>query len=153
MAREWGGIESLRMDKFLYLVRQYMNASWKYLSKNDWGNEDAIQEYGRILKETPMNASDMKIPNGLRYHVLDIYVDELEKVGGEDLKGKEEVLEQLLEPVKTLMKESQVKSVRKAAKETLGDERLKVWRGEKMAEAEDEEMGDGEEDEWGGIED
>jgi ribosomal RNA-processing protein 1 len=151
MAREWGGIEALRMDKYLFLVRQYLNASFKYLSRQDWQNQDAIEKYMEILEDTPLNAADPKIPNGLRYHVLDIYVDELEKIGGE--KWDEGLLKKLLEPVDKLQKESKTKSVRKSAKEALDDDRLKVWRGEDVKGAEDDEMAENEDEEWGGIED
>jgi ribosomal RNA-processing protein 1 len=151
MAREWNEIGSLRMDKFLFLVRQYVNSSFKYLSRRDWKNQDGIEEYARIIEEVPLNPTDMKIPNGLRYHILDIYVDELEKVAGEKIDA--DVLEKLMEPVRKLSKESKVKSVRNAAKEVLNDDRLKVWRGEKVGNGEDDEMKEGEDDEWGGIED
>jgi ribosomal RNA-processing protein 1 len=150
MAREWSGIEALRMDKYLFLVRQYLNASFRYLSRRDWRNKEAIETYTKILEGTPLNAADPKIPNGLRYHVLDIYVDELEKVGGN--KWDAEVLKKLLEPIEKLQKESKTKSVRKSAKEALDDDRLKVWRGEEVnKDGGDEEMA--EDEEWGGIQD
>ncbi|KAF2276199.1 uncharacterized protein EI97DRAFT_433603 [Westerdykella ornata] len=153
MAREWVNIEALRMDKYLFLIRQELNASWRYLSRNRWGDKEKVEKYMRILEETPLNAVDVKIPNGLRYHVLDIYVDELEKVGGDgwDL----ETLEVLLEPVRKLQEESKTKAVRKAAKEVLEDARLKKWRGEEVEKKdEDAEMAeDGADEEWGGIED
>ncbi|KAF2189517.1 nucleolar protein NOP52 variant [Zopfia rhizophila CBS 207.26] len=149
IAREWGGIEALRMDKYLFLIRQYLNASFRYLSRQNWNNEAAIEQYAEILEETPLNVLDVKIPNGLRYHVLDIYIDELEKVGAEKLECIP--LEKLLEPVRRLEGESKVKSVRNAAKETLDDDRLKAWRGEEVHK----EMREGgsEDDEWGGIDD
>jgi ribosomal RNA-processing protein 1 len=152
MAREWSNIEALRMDKYLFLIRQYLNASWRYLARREWGNEEGIERYMRILEETPLNPTDVKIPNGLRYHVLDIYVDELEKVGGD--KWEVETLEKLLEPVRKLQKESKTKSVRKNAQETLDDDRLKAWRGEVVKKDGDTEMaGNAEEEEWGGIDD
>ncbi|KAF2472194.1 uncharacterized protein BDR25DRAFT_324655 [Lindgomyces ingoldianus] len=153
MAREWGGIDALRMDKYLYLIRQYLNASFRYLSRDRWSNIDGITRVVQILENIPLHPTDMKIPNGLRYHIFDIYVDELEKVGGE--KMEEVPREKLLEPVRRIQKESKVKSVRNAAKEVLDDERLKAWRGEGVGGDRDEEMGEhGDEDEeWGGIED
>jgi ribosomal RNA-processing protein 1 len=151
MGREWGGIEALRMDKYLYLVRQYVNAEWTSLAGRNWSGEE-LEGYMKVLAEIPLSAVDVKIPNGLRYHVLDIYLDELEKVAGD--KADELPLDKLLEPVQKLAKESKVKSVRNAAKEVLDDDRLKKWRGEEV----DEEMKDGEEEaeedkEWGGFDD
>ncbi|KAF2199931.1 hypothetical protein GQ43DRAFT_397563 [Delitschia confertaspora ATCC 74209] len=153
MAREWNGIGALRMDKFLYLIRQYLHASFRYLSHNTWSDTTAVDHYISIIETTPLNAKDMKIPNGLRYHVLDIYVDELEKVAGE--KVEEMPLERLLEPLRKLEKESKTKAVREAARNALRDERVRRWMGEESekGESEDEEMEEGSGDEWGGIED
>lgn len=151
IAREWPQIEALRLDKYLFLIRQYVHASFRYLSKNDWADKEAIREYMTVVEETPLNPTDMKVPNGLRYHVLDVWVDELEKVEGEAWEGKQDVLGIVMEPVEKLAKEGKLKVVRDAAKECLEDERLKAWRGE--VGNEDEGMKDGEEEEWGGIED
>ncbi|OAG13019.1 nucleolar protein NOP52 variant [Paraphaeosphaeria sporulosa] len=154
IAREWTNIEALRLDKYLYLIRQYVNASFRFLAANSWGNEEGIKQHGEIMAEFPLSAQDTKIPNGLRFHVLDVWVDELEKVEGEWRVEKRGVLEQLCAPVETLAKEGRLKVVRNAAKETLGDERLRAWRG-LVAEGgkEDADMEDDEEEEWGGIED
>ncbi|KAF2447454.1 hypothetical protein P171DRAFT_407614 [Karstenula rhodostoma CBS 690.94] len=153
IAREWTNIEALRLDKYLYLIRQYVNASFRYLSQNGWGNAEGLQRHGEIMAEFPLNAQDTKIPNGLRFHVLDVWVDELEKVDGEWGVEKREVLEALCGPVEALAKEGRLKVVRNAAKETLGDGRLRVWRGqEEEGEKGDAEMEDDDE-EWGGIED
>jgi ribosomal RNA-processing protein 1 len=154
IAREWGSIEALRLDKYLYLIRQYVAASFRYLSKENWGNTEEIERYMSILEETPLSPGDKKIPNGMRYHVLDVYVDELERVGGD--KWEVETLEKLMGPVVRLQKESRDKAIRKAAAETLGDDRLKVWRGEIVEDAEmkeGSEDGEDEDAEWGGIED
>lgn len=129
IAREWQQIEALRMDKYLFLIRHYVNASFKYLARKNWEDE-VVEEYMQILEETPLNPVDMKIPNGLRYHVLDVYVDELEKVESV-WEGKGGALERVLEPVRKLAKEGKLKVLRVAAKECLGDERLKAWRGGK----------------------
>ncbi|KAF2706687.1 nucleolar protein-like protein NOP52 variant [Pleomassaria siparia CBS 279.74] len=153
MAREWGQIEALRMDKYLFLIRQYVNASFKFLAQNDWADKARIESYMAVLEETPLSPNDVKIPNGMRYHALDIYVDELEKVGGGDWEKKKETLEILLGPIKKLQKEGRDKTVRKAAQETLDDERLPIWRGEKVQDTEMEEGEGGTDDEWGGIED
>lgn len=156
IAREWQQIEALRMDKYLFLIRQYVYSSFKFLSRGSkgWaGHLAEIEEHGRILAETPLNPTDLKIPNGLRYHVLDVYVDELEKVGGGKKDGEwdAEVLEKLFEPIVKLSKEGKMKAVRVAAKECIDDERARAWRGEKdESENEDEDM---EDEEWGGIED
>jgi ribosomal RNA-processing protein 1 len=151
LAREWTNIEALRLDKYLYLIRQYVNASFRYLSQNGWANAEGVREHGEILAEFPLNPGDTKIPNGLRFHVLDVWVDELEKVDGEWGVEKRDVLEALCAPVEALARDGRLKVVRKAANETLGDERLRAWRGQEKKE--DADMEDEEDEEWGGIED
>ena len=149
----------LRMDKFLYLVRQNLAASFRYLSRHSWSNAAATKQYMAVLSDIPLNLSNARIPNGLRYHVLDIYVDELDMVDSER-KG-DMPLETLLEPVRRMQKESVTKALRKRAKETLDDERLRDWNDngdvstQQLVERQDQD-GSGEEiredEEWGGIE-
>ncbi|KAF2855977.1 nucleolar protein-like protein NOP52 variant [Plenodomus tracheiphilus IPT5] len=153
IAREWKQIEALRLDKYLYLIRQYMNASFAFLSKNNW-RKNLIEQWNAVVEQTPLESEDMRIPNGLRYHVLDVWVDELEKVDGVewDKEERRETLELLVLPIENLAKGGKLKALRSAAKECLGDERLRAWRGqvdEPMEELDDED----EEAEWGGISD
>jgi len=158
IAREWSQIEALRLDKYLYLIRQYVNASFKWLSKNEWKDKSKLEEYMEVLEEIPLNPVNMKIPNGLRFHVLDVYVDELEKVDDVwQTEKKSDTLDMLIRPVEKLTKDGKLKVIRKTAKECLDDDRVKAWRGEVTNE--DQEMHDGdndddeeeEEEEWGGI--
>jgi ribosomal RNA-processing protein 1 len=113
------------MDKFLYLVRVYLNASFRLFAKNGWQNAEQLDEYMAILSETPLNARDTKIPNGMRYHVIDIYVDELDRLEGSD--EDEMPIEILLQPLRALGRESLTKTVRERVKEALEDERVKEW--------------------------
>ncbi|KAH7085850.1 hypothetical protein BKA63DRAFT_432359 [Paraphoma chrysanthemicola] len=153
MAREWSHIEALRLDKYLYLIRQYINASFKFLSRQDW-NKETLEQWNEIMEETPLNVSDMKIPNGLRYHVMDIWVDELEKVDGkrwEENPGSQ-TLETLMKPIDVMLKEGKLKVLREAARECLDDENLRRWRGlvdESMSD--EKEAEDDSEQEWGGF--
>ncbi|KAF2667645.1 hypothetical protein BT63DRAFT_415187 [Microthyrium microscopicum] len=156
MAREWMGIDVLRMDKFLYLVRIYHRTALQYLSKQHWKNKAQIDEYLRILSDTPLNPTDNKIPNGMRYHMIDLYVDELEEAGA-DKEDSDVPVETLLQPLRDLGAKTPTKPVRKRVKEALEDERVKRWLGEEVEVENDEEEKDAEEqgdddEEWGGIE-
>jgi ribosomal RNA-processing protein 1 len=153
VSREWINIEALRLDKYLYLIRQYMNASFQHLAAKKW-KPSVLQEFNKIMEERPMNPTDSKIPNGLRYHVLDVWVDELEKVKSDwESEKDQETLETLVQPIEKLAKNGALKVVREAAKEVLADDTLRKWRGQEdevMAEAEQEEE---EDDGWGGFDD
>ncbi|KAF1915444.1 hypothetical protein BDU57DRAFT_451852 [Ampelomyces quisqualis] len=153
MAREWSHIEALRLDKYLYLIRWYLNASFKFMSRKKW-EKSVLEEWNTIVEETPLHPKDMKIPNGLRYHVMDVWVDELGKVSG-DKWVKEpgsETLETIVKPIETMKKEGALKVLRVAAQQCLGDETLMAWRGlEAEKVGNDEEQMDDDELEWGGF--
>lgn len=149
ISREWGHIEALRLDKYLYLIRQYVNASFQYLSRSNW-KKSLLKQWNTVVEEIPLECKDMKIPNGLRYHVLDVWVDELEKTEeGWDKEDKRETLQTLVQPIEKLAKEGKLKVLRDAAKECLADERLRAWRGQEDEPVQEEE--DDEEVEWGGF--
>lgn len=140
IAREWGGIDALRMDKYLYLVRCYVQEGFQYVRRKGWA-EKLLGEYLEVLEGVAFNVRDARIPNGLRYHVIDLYVDELDKADVED----EAPVERVLEPMRKLGKESMTKTVRKRVGEALEDERLVDWKGRREIEEEDsEEEVDGE---------
>jgi ribosomal RNA-processing protein 1 len=150
MSREWQHIEALRLDKYLYLIRRYLNASFEFLAKQKW-KQSVVEQWNEILEETPLNTKDMRIPNGLRYHIMDIWVDELNKVSGPKWEKDpgSEIMEILVTPIEEMQSEGALKVLRNAAKECLSDERLRQWRGieeEKVESSEEEE-----EAEWGGF--
>ncbi|RAH48209.1 ribosomal RNA processing 1 family protein [Aspergillus brunneoviolaceus CBS 621.78] len=148
----------------------------------------ALESYLAILEEGPLcplnfdpdqppaNEAEDFIPmphgpDGLRYHVMDIWVDELEKVlefeevttAGEEgttirkPKGLQVPPELLLRPLERLRKESPYKPVRVRAAEVLEDDRLVEWGWKERkveSDSDDEEEDDEEEDEdaeWGGF--
>ncbi|KAJ5224616.1 uncharacterized protein N7469_008119 [Penicillium citrinum] len=84
-------------------------------------------------------------PDGLRYHLIDIWIDELEKIKGDV------PMELLLRPLEKLRVESPYKPVRIRATEALEDDRLVEWGIRAPKVDEDEEVdSDGE---WGGFDD
>jgi ribosomal RNA-processing protein 1 len=146
MQREWTNIDVLRMEKFLLLTRRYLCATFEVLKRGGWAKED-IEVHVGVLAEVPCNVEDLRVPNGMRFHVIDIYVDELDRVGALEVEEGDETLESLLEPLKNLAKSSPTKPVRTKAKEALEDERLP---GKERPEQEGVLRGT---DEWEGIED
>ncbi|KAK4097402.1 Nop52-domain-containing protein [Parathielavia hyrcaniae] len=110
MAREWTGVDVLRMDKFLLLVRRVVGAGFGWMRKgsgekkeksgngsgvSDW-DPSKVDDILGLLGEWPFSLEEearieqeseegepltQKIPAGLRLHVLDIWVDEAEKAG------------------------------------------------------------------------
>lgn len=109
-----------------------------------------------ILAAIPLNPVDGKVPDGLRYHVLDVYVEELDRV--DTPRSGVLPLEVLLGPLRKLEKGGVSKAVRRRAGEALADERLGDWEGttNKGKRAGGQSDGGGDESggpEWDGIDD
>lgn len=75
ISRDWGSMDKYRIDKFYTLIRLMMHEIYEYMSVRSWSPgivlllNDAIFE--EILKQPP---------NGLRYHLIDLCLEELAKV-------------------------------------------------------------------------
>ncbi|KAF5103877.1 hypothetical protein D0Z03_000006 [Geotrichum reessii] len=107
-------------------------------------------------------ANDHKVSNGIRFHIFDIYLDELERIvkEGEEINDEEEIdwkslledvpVKELLAPIEEMSKESKFKLVRENAAEVLKDSRLITWGVVEAPSLTNEESDD--EDEWGGFE-
>lgn len=182
LSREWTSIDVLRMEKFMLLVRRVLGASFawaregsgkkgsKKSSKSKSKTQTQEKEETRaeamlaLLREWPIEETGdlAKVSVGLRLHVLDIWVDEVEKLGmtGEDATEEDAAFLQGVKAVVEKQIKSPSKPVRARAKEGLSDERL-PWNEET---AEDQEMGEddseeeakivgGEKDGWGGFDD
>ncbi|KAI9734911.1 MAG: hypothetical protein M1834_001991 [Cirrosporium novae-zelandiae] len=172
--REYPNLDRHRLAKYLLFARQMFRASIAYLAKEGWKAHDeavGVDKWVELMEKSPLSTgreedvdegeeenvdaeTRVKTPDGVRYHVLDVYVDEMTGVSESD-DGEGMPVERLLEPIRRLEKRGWSKVLRKKAKEILEDERLKkLRRGE-----DDEKGGDGEadggddDDGWEGIED
>ena len=170
MAREWTSIDVLRMEKFLLLVRRVLGASLAWMrGEKGWAAADAerVGDMVAVLAEWPFLVSEEReadddeeeekggggqadlmprtVPVGLKVHVLDIWVDEAEKVGLlEEEDGAREVLTRLNGLVEALSKGTTATAVRIRSREALQDERLPWNRAgtdgiEGRAEGDDDE--------------
>src|SRR5690606_13935291 len=100
-----------RMNKYLMLVRRYVNATFLYLDKRSYP-ENLLSDIIETLVLVPLNSTDRKYPDGLRLHVLDVFLDELghylpKNEEGEPIECEEETKQRLrkfLEPVEELSK-------------------------------------------------
>jgi len=76
--REWGRMDKYRVDKFYTLARMYMHEIYLYMSKRHW-NIGIIRLFNDAMFEEVLRQK----PNGLRYHLIDIALDELAKVNAD----------------------------------------------------------------------
>lgn len=133
-----------------------------------------MDAYMSVLASTPLHPTSAKVPDGLRYHVIDIYVDELDEADAS--RDGKLPLEEVLQPLRRLGRETKNKKVRERVNEALADERLVDWSKRPQDDVGDfehaDEQGNGhqgdrggearqsehaveydEEEEWGGISD
>ncbi|XP_073524914.1 ribosomal RNA processing protein 1 homolog A [Phyllobates terribilis] len=79
--REWSGIDRLRLDKFYTLSRFVLRQSVELLKKGDW-EESLVENFLTVLVDEVLKP---EAPQGVQHHLIDIYLDELAKVGSSEL--------------------------------------------------------------------
>lgn len=158
MCFEWYNIDHHRLDKFLLLVRRVLFNQLKFLKKNNW-NELLVDLYiENVLKQLPLSG-DKKIYNGIPFHIIDIFIDEWEKLMfescEEDMISHEDKVAKLMQstPLSKFLKIFQdlaanlnnMKTLRKKIEEDiLCDARLLKW-GVVCKDIDEEE------EEWNGF--
>ncbi|KAF2857984.1 nucleolar protein-like protein NOP52 variant [Piedraia hortae CBS 480.64] len=121
MARVWSSIDSHRINKFMYLVRLSLGKVWECCVQSEWD-----VAWTDMLQAGPLDAQDASVPDGLRFHLVDIYVDELCKAD----EKRQSPLNEALRPLRKLCMETSNKALRRRAQEALQDERLAEWPSE-----------------------
>ncbi|KAF4020648.1 hypothetical protein G4228_012595 [Cervus hanglu yarkandensis] len=81
--REWPGIDGLRLDKFHMLIRLVLRQSFEVLKQNGW-EESRIKLFLDVLMKEVLHP-ESRSPNGVKFHFINIYLDELSRVGGKEL--------------------------------------------------------------------
>uniref|UniRef100_A0A8C3QNH1 Ribosomal RNA processing 1B n=1 Tax=Cyanoderma ruficeps TaxID=181631 RepID=A0A8C3QNH1_9PASS len=83
MNREWNGIDNLRLDKYYMLMRLILRQSFEVLKRSEW-DEGLVEPLLQLLMKEIMDP-DSNSPTGIKFHFIDIYLDELAKVGAKEL--------------------------------------------------------------------
>lgn len=117
-----------------------------YESTTEEATEEEMEAASRqveIMRKWPFstgrgNGEGRKVPDGIRYHVLDVWVDELEKVfqdGNKEEVGEQRekerrkvVAEMIMRLVEEMAGDALTKGVRLRSKDVLADGRLQEWR-------------------------
>ncbi|XP_005375839.1 PREDICTED: ribosomal RNA processing protein 1 homolog B [Chinchilla lanigera] len=81
--REWKEIDKLRLDKYYMLIRLVLRQSFEVLKQNGW-QESRIQLFLDVLMKELL-CPESQSPDDVRFHFIDIYLDELSRVGGQEL--------------------------------------------------------------------
>nr|XP_006989514.1 ribosomal RNA processing protein 1 homolog A isoform X1 [Peromyscus maniculatus bairdii] len=94
MIREWVGIDRLRLDKFYMLMRMVLSESLKAVKTQGW-EERQIEQLLELLTTEVLNP-DSQAPNGVKSHFLEIFLEELTKVGAAELTADQNL--QFIDP-------------------------------------------------------
>ncbi|KDD76619.1 hypothetical protein H632_c159p2 [Helicosporidium sp. ATCC 50920] len=81
MRREWFGIDRLRLDKFMMLVRRIMHTMFVLLASRGWPKAEVLHCCEQWMALLLPNTSGLGV--GLSYHVTDIFLTELEGAAAE----------------------------------------------------------------------
>ncbi|XP_040842615.1 ribosomal RNA processing protein 1 homolog A [Ochotona curzoniae] len=90
MSREWLGIDRLRLDKFYMLMRMVLNESLEAVRARGW-DERHIKQLLDLLT-TEILHPDSQAPNGVKNHFVEIFLEELTKVGAKELTAAQTLL-------------------------------------------------------------
>lgn len=156
VGQQWSSIDKHRLNKFLLLVRCVFTSQLRYARTRE--------DVARALAEWPFEETGdlRRVPLGLRLHVLDIWVDELEREGylagggggdSDDSGDQGSTSRALVDSVGEMVKKLRwcpVKQVRERARASYDADQRLPWVEKTAEEEEEEEEGDGE---WGGIDD
>ncbi|KAK2502049.1 hypothetical protein MC885_001771 [Smutsia gigantea] len=83
VSREWAGTDRLRLGRYRRLIRLVLRQSFEVLKQSGW-EESQIKLFLDILMKEILHP-ESQAPNGVKFHMIDIYLDELSKVGGKEL--------------------------------------------------------------------
>lgn len=84
MSREWFGLDKFRLEKFMMLVRRFLRESFVFLKKQKWSDCD-IKCFFEILEKNALVAKMNSTFLSFKLHIIDIFLEELARVGGEEL--------------------------------------------------------------------
>ncbi len=84
MKREWLGIDRLRMDKFFMFIRRCFRQALVVLRNNNW-EESVVDRFLEVLCKTPLCGNADASSDGLCYHFIDIYRDEVALCAGQEV--------------------------------------------------------------------
>lgn len=85
ICREWNGIDKHRIDKYFSLLR-YMHYAALRMIQNSF---DLVQKHTDLLLQFPLNPVSLKVPNGIKYHTIDVFLNILTDTISDKTKYKE----------------------------------------------------------------
>ncbi|KRX57472.1 Ribosomal RNA processing protein 1 -like protein, partial [Trichinella sp. T9] len=84
ISSEWHTIDKWRLNKFMMLTRRFLRSMLRFFDENDW-EERIVDRVLEFLKLTVLNPSISAYPEGLKFHFVSLYLDELDSLMSEKL--------------------------------------------------------------------
>ncbi|ELU14330.1 hypothetical protein CAPTEDRAFT_223453 [Capitella teleta] len=137
-AREWHGTDVFRLDKFMMLIRLYWRESLMFLKQNSWEMSSSLID---LLSRTYISVEEDRVSDGLRFFMADIFWEELERVGAEELS--EEQVAAFMRPYCVVICKTENKMLQQHVMKNIFEPPLE-WAKEDLAL--DEFLGDEEEE-------
>ncbi|XP_060054778.1 ribosomal RNA processing protein 1 homolog A isoform X2 [Erinaceus europaeus] len=94
LSREWTGLDRLRLDKFYSLMRLVLRESLRTLQMRGW-EERHVEQHLELLT-TELLHPDSPAPKGVQSHFLEIFLQELSRVGAKELTAQQNL--RLIQP-------------------------------------------------------
>ncbi len=83
MEREWSRIDGLRVNKFLMLIRKYLYESFRYVKNHQW-QVAHVTYLTAMITEGPLSDTYQQL--GIKYHIVSIYLEELQRATGNNVR-------------------------------------------------------------------
>lgn len=125
---QWRELDKWRIDKFYMLMRYVVRECFVKLSKEQW-NAKVVNDYLEVLKRTVLSEGS-SFPVSITYHVIDIWVDELERVlfsvyEKKEIEETDEIIGESDIEVEEESEEERIERINKR-KEVLKDEEIPI---------------------------
>ncbi|GCB75677.1 hypothetical protein scyTo_0020387, partial [Scyliorhinus torazame] len=88
MNREWNGIDRLRLDKFYMLIRLMLRQFLEVLKSMSW-DDSVVSRFLSCVTSEVLNPVSNTAASGIRFHFIDIYLQELATVGAQQLSAEQ----------------------------------------------------------------
>ncbi|KAI3444172.1 hypothetical protein Pfo_000837 [Paulownia fortunei] len=125
LRREWPGIDRLRLDKFYLLIRRFMRGLFDLMRLRKW-DVQVLGEYLEVLEKDGFLAEDKLMQgNGVNYHVVSVFLEELKGVG---FPVRKELVDVILKPFFEVMMRGKDRILLGKLKSCVFDELLKVGK-------------------------
>ncbi|KAK3601270.1 hypothetical protein CHS0354_040449 [Potamilus streckersoni] len=102
-AREWNGIDRWRLDKFMMLIRRMLREAFQMLKRLKFVDEH-VNRFNSLLFDSLLSPPSSLVPDGLKIHLIDIYLEELVRIGIDNLNSEQAV--NFLQPFLTFMQKA-----------------------------------------------